>query len=259
MSRVALSLAAAVFLTPAAVSAQLSSQVSEVDDGVVRFTYEARPGVEICDQGVRIGDHQIRWRFEGSRERESNCRTGDVEVELRVRDGQVRDVELVTAIGERHSDGVDLGRISPVAASQYLLSLIYNGATDDAAEDAVFPAMLADAPDAWRGLLDIARDRDVPEGARKNTLFWLGQEAAEAATRGLADVALDEAEEQGIRDAAIFALSQRPDGESIPVLMELARDGEEAETRKTAMFWLAQSDDPRVIQFFEELLVRGLR
>ncbi len=71
----------------------------------------------------------------------------------------------------------------------------------------------------------------------------------------LADVARDEDEEQDIRDAAVFALSQRPSDEGVPVLMELARTANEAKTRTSAMFWLAQSEDGRVLAFFEEILV----
>ena len=36
-------------------------------------------------------------------------------------------------------------------------------------------------------------------------------------------------------------------------LMELARTAREAETRRAAMFWLAQSEDPRVLSIFEEI------
>jgi len=70
---------------------------------------------------------------------------------------------------------------------------------------------------------------------------------------------LAEDEDQEVRNAAIFALSQRPDDEGLPALMELARTGAHAETRKTAMFWLAQSGDERVVAFFEEILLRRNR
>ena len=40
----------------------------------------------------------------------------------------------------------------------------------------------------------------------------------------------------------------------MPILMELARTAREAETRRSSMFWLAQSEDDRVIGFFEEIL-----
>ena len=189
----------------------------------------------------------------------TNCRFGTAEVELEVRDGLVRDVDIVRDLDERTSGAIDLGDVSPEVAARYLLSLAYDGATADGAEEAVLPAMLADVDDIWRDLLHMARDRRLHEGVRKNTLFWLGQEAANAATQGLAEVALDEDEDQEIRNSAIFALSQRPPDEGIPVLMEVARSGEEVETRRTAMFWLAQSNDERVVDFFEEILLGRIR
>jgi hypothetical protein len=41
--------------------------------------------------------------------------------------------------------------------------------------------------------------------------------------------------------------------------MDLARTGDQADTRRTAMFWLAQSQDERVIEFFEEILLGRIR
>jgi len=69
-------------------------------------------------------------------------------------------------------------------------------------------------------------------------------------------VALDDEEEQEVRDAAVFALSRRPDDEAVPILMEIARTAPQAETRRSAMFWLAESKDDRVYAFFEEILTR---
>ncbi len=251
--------AAALMLVPAGASGQVASRVAEVDDGTVRFAYATKPGVEICDQGIRMGDRQMWWRTHDEYEGARNCRTGIAEVELEVRDGRISDVEVVRDLDDRDPSALDLGEVSPEEASSYLLSLPYGGATDDGAEEAIFPAMLADADDVWRELLDIAKDRTLHEAVRKNTLFWLGQAAAEAATDGLADVALDDEEDQEIRNSAIFALSQRPEDESIPALMDVARTGEQAETRRTAMFWLAQSEDMRVVSFFEEILLHPIR
>ena len=244
---------------PQAASAQLAERVREVEDGSVRFSYETKPGVEICDQGVQIGDHRMSWHVNDDDDRGRNCRFGVAEVELRMRDGQVRDVELVRELDDRRADAVELGEVDADEAARYLLSLAYDGATTDAAEDAILPAMLADATEAWRPLLDIAKDRSVDEDVRKGATFWLGQEAADAATEGLSGLALDEDEDQEIRDAAIFALSQRPADEAIPTLIEVARTGREADTRRTAMFWLAQSDDDRVVAFFEQILLGRIR
>ena len=57
-----------------------------------------------------------------------------------------------------------------------------------------------------------------------------------------------------MRNAAVFALSQRHDDEAVPILMDVARTAADSETRRTAMFWLAQADDDRVLSFFEEIL-----
>jgi len=257
--RYAALIATALVLAPAGASGQVATRVAEVDDGTVRFTYATKPGEAICDQGIRMGDRQMWWRTHDGYEGASRCRTGLAEVELDVRDGRVREIEVVRSLDDRDPSAHDLGEISPEEASAYLLSLPYGGATDDGAEAAIFPAMLADVDDAWRELLDIAKDRTLDDSVRKNTLFWLGQAAADAATDGLADVALDDEEDQEIRNSAIFALSQRPDDESIPVLMEVARTGDQAETRRTAMFWLAQSEDMRVVSFFEEILLHPIR
>jgi hypothetical protein len=252
-------LLATFLVAPSTAGAQMAERVRDVDDGAVRFSYETKPGVEICDQGIRIGDRHMSWRSYGRDDRARNCRFGVAEVELEVRGGVVRNVEVVRQLDDWRPDVIELGEVAAADAADFLLSLGRSGATADAAEEAIFPAMLADVDDAWRGLLDLAKDRSLGEGVRKTTLFWLGQEAADAATGGLAEVALDEAEDQEIRNTAIFALSQRPDDEAIPVLMEVARTGEHAETRRTAMFWLAQSPEERVVRFFEDILLRRLR
>jgi HEAT repeat protein len=172
-----------------------------------------------------------------------------------VANGIVARVEVLRA-GEAGSSGArDLGQVGAAEAADYLVRLARTGATERGARDALFPAVLADVPDLWRDLLSLARDRELPNAVRTNALFWLGQEAADAATEGLAEVARAEDDEQDVRDAAVFALSQRPADEGVPVLMELARTAEQAKTRRTAFFWLAQSKDPRVVPFFEEILL----
>ena len=53
----------------------------------------------------------------------------------------------------------------------------------------------------------------------------------------------------------MFALSQRPPEEGVPALIRIARTNQHPELRKTALFWLGQSEDPRAISLFEELLM----
>jgi hypothetical protein len=254
-------LATAVALaTPQAVVAQIADRVAAAEDGVVRFGYETREGVEICDQGIRVGERRLWWRSRHGERGASSCREGLAQVELTVRDGRVRDVELVGDPSEADAGALDLGTVPAAEAARFLLSLAHDGgASRDAAEDAVFPAVIADVPEVWRDLLAIARDRAVHGDVRESALFWLGQEAADAATAGLSGVALDQDEDQDVREAAIFALSQRPVDEAVPALIEVALTGDELGTRRTAMFWLAQSEDPRVVDFFEQVLLGRIR
>jgi hypothetical protein len=257
----AIGLAGSIAASP--VAGQLAERVRSADDGTVRFEYPAHPDVEVCENGVRWGDDNMRWHWDGDRE-DSECVQGRAEVAMSVRNGRVRDVRVVRPDADLPSrfdrPVLDLGSVGAEDASDFLLGLVFEGATTDAAEEAILPAMLADGRDRWPELLEIARNDGIHQGVRKSALFWVGQAAADAVTDELADVATDGGEDQEIRNAAIFALSQRDESESVPALMEIARTGAESETRKTAMFWLAQSDDPRVVPFFEDVLLgRDLR
>lgn len=231
----------------------LAARITGGGDGVVRMSFAAREGVEVCDQGIRLFGDRMRWQ--GRRWDEGSCSRGPVEVEVRVGDGRVSGVQTLDGRDRRTAGARDLGVVAAGDAAAFLLDAARRGGPGRGVEDAILPVMLADVAEAWRGILDVARDHSVAGGVRKCALFWLGQEAAAAATEGLAEVASDEDEEQEVREAAVFALSRRPSSEGVPILMELARTAREPGTRKAAFFWLAQSDDERVIAFFQEVLV----
>lgn len=233
---------------------ELARRVADVGDGTVRLAFPARPGVEICDQGVRWGPHRVWWHNRDGFDGPTGCRDGPVEVELRVRAGNVRDVDVIRDREEATRGAVDLGAVPAESAVEYFLELARTGVSRGS-EDVLFPVVLADVPDVWVDLLAMARDEGVRKKVRRSALFWVGQEAARAVTEGLAEVARDEDEERDVREAAVFALSQRPPEEGVPILMDLARTAEDPGTRRSALFWLAQSDDDRVPAFFEEILL----
>jgi hypothetical protein len=54
----------------------------------------------------------------------------------------------------------------------------------------------------------------------------------------------------------VFALSQLPRDEGVPKLIDVARTNRNPQVRKQAMFWLGQSNDPRALSFFAEVLAR---
>jgi HEAT repeat protein len=57
-----------------------------------------------------------------------------------------------------------------------------------------------------------------------------------------------------VKRRAISALQYLPDGEGIPLLIQLAKTSHDAEVRKQAMSSLGQSRDERAIAFFEDVL-----
>ncbi len=253
---------AAAWLAPASTaSAQsIADRLDEVRDGKVRLSFAARAGV--CGDGhgwistrgglqISAGRKSRRW----SDDWESDCEPGPVRVVLRVRDGVVTEID--TYVGGRwlpsREGTTDLGVVSAVGAASYLLALARRSEAS-VGKEAILPAILADSATVWPDLLQIARDDSLPRGTRKSAVFWLGQAAGAAATDGLTEVVEEESGDLEVRKTAVFALSQRPADEGVPALIEIARDNPNAALRKQAFFWLAQSEDPRALALFEEVL-----
>jgi len=239
-----------------AVGQDLWSDVHEFADGVVRFEYEARAG--LCARGER-GDEGVIRLASGGRRGEAGpaCEEGPVRIELRMLDGEVVDLDLRIG-GEwpvRSRPPVDLGTVAPDRAAAFLFRLAESSATR-AGERAVFPATIARGVVAWPRLLEIARGRALP-AVRRQAVFWLGQEASDRATEGLASIIADEREME-VREHAIFALAQRDGAGAVDALIRVARDNPEPALRRQAIFWLGQrGDDPRVLDFLEEILRGG--
>jgi hypothetical protein len=249
---------AGLLLAPLAHGQSIADRVDDVRDGRVRMSFAARPGV--CGDGhgsisMRGGRGHTVWR-EHSDDWESDCEYGPVRVVLRVHDREVSSVD--TYVGGRWrrpgSSTVDLGTVSAPQAVSYLLSLARRSERD-AGREAILPAILADSATVWPDLLEIAKDRSVPRDTRKGAVFWLGQAAGEAATEGLDELVEDDSVDREIKGAVIFALSQRPPDEGVPALIRVVRTNPDPDLVKKALFWLGQTDDPRVIDLFEELLV----
>lgn len=235
---------------------ELARRVSAVGEGSAVLSFATRPGVEICDDGIRMDDDRINWSSRGDRWGPGVCEAGPARVELKIRDGGVRDVEVLRRMERAASGAVDLGEVPAGAAVSFFLDLARTGGSSGKdLDEALFPVILADVDAVWQDLMELARDRSVGGDTRSSALFWVSQEAAAVVTEGLAEVALDEEEDQEVREAAVFALSQRPDVEGVPILMDVARTAQHPETREAAMFWLAQSQDDRVLDFFEEILL----
>lgn len=254
-----------LLLTSSATAQTLERRIANAPDGVVRFSYAARPGVYgngrnmiswDCRDGRNCRNNQVDNYHDGDRDDWGNpCDSGPVRIALTKRGGSI--TELRTYVGGqwRSTNATDLGTVSTRDAASYLLSLA-RADNSPAAKKAIFPAMLADSVTLWPDLLKIAKDANVSRKVRSGAVFWLGQAAGDAATRGLSDLVDDRAADREVRESAVFALSQRPRDEGVPALIRIAKQNPDPELRRKAIFWLGQSDDPRALNLFEELLTR---
>jgi hypothetical protein len=235
------------WLAPAAAMAQsLSQRIAAVGTGTVHLSFAVRPGV--CGDGM----HKIRV-VDSNEEWDGDCDQQTARVSLKVQDRSVTEVH--TYIGGHWrpgSSGHDLGTVRPQDAAAYLLSLAEHGG--DVSGDVILPAGLADSVTIWPALLRLARMRSLPQYTRRTAIFWLGQAAGAAAAPALDSIASDSSGDREVRKEAVFALSQRSSNEGVPALLRIARNNPDPQLRKSALFWLSQSDDPRALDLFEEIL-----
>lgn len=246
-------------LAPALGAQSIAERVAKAPDGAVRMTFATRPGV--CGNGdnnirIRGGTHisNDRWSSDDV-ERDIDCEEGPARVVMSVRSGRVSSVRsYVGGSWRQRADVTDLGVVSARAAADYLIQLAAT-AESRPARDAIFPATIADSSDVSPVLLRIARDDHRPREARRQAVFWLSQAAGDSATKGLSEIAESDDVDRDVREHAVFALSQRPRDEGVPALIRIARSNRDPEVRRKAIFWLGQSEDPRALALFEELIL----
>jgi len=117
-----------------------------------------------------------------------------------------------------------------------------------------FALSVSHEPEALPEMIRMAKD-DESTHVRGQALFWLAHKAGERAISTIQG-AIENDPDTEVKKKAVFALSQLPKDEGVPKLIEVAKNNHNREVRKQAMFWLGQSNDPRALAFFEEILSR---
>ena len=127
-----------------ALSQDLVRTISGIDRGTVRASYATRPGTCGHDDNVQFGSNRtvINGRWNNRR-----CVEGPAFLQLEIRSGRVADAEV--RVGneswpEAGATVTDLGRLAAAATASALLGLAEN-ARNDAGEDLVFAAVIADS------------------------------------------------------------------------------------------------------------------
>jgi len=261
--------AATLVLLGAPLQAQsVADRAARIENGVLRMSFPSRPGV--CGNGstwVSFGEGRSRTHFgdfnvtrSKQNEWEEECESGPVRVALTIEDREPLSVRVYVGGNWRPGgDAVtDLGMVPAREAVEYLMAIAERSrggkTSSKASSNAIFGAVLADSVTLWPRLMRLARDEDKPREPRRQAVFWLSQAAGDAATAGLDTLVGDARLDREVREHAVFALSQRPRDEGVPALLRIARTNKDPELRRKAIFWLGQSEDPRALALFEELL-----
>ena len=229
----------------------LAERIHQTKNGEVWVGFATRP--DVCGDGagmIQSGEHNMRT--EGNSYGRS-CLHGPARVSVKLADGRITKVRTIVGPDwpTAKSGVTDLGIVPPQDAARALIVLAGENAR---AADAIFPATIAEGVEIWPDLLTLARRKDAPEESRKQSIFWLGQEAGDKATGGLSELADADDDAAEVRESAVFALSQLSEGGGVPALIKLAKSSKHPDVRRKALFWLGQTNDPRAIDVFEEIL-----
>jgi len=274
-----LAVASAASLTAASrLPAQdLASRVARAPDGVVRVQFASRPGT--CGDGRdAIGFRKAFFaeNFQSFGSWDSpGCSPGPLRVALTVAGGQV--TRIRTSVGKTWAQTgervTDLGQVSPVDAATYFFALIPRieraGLRDKSRN--LLPAVLADAGDVVPQLTSLARDNARVDDTRRQAIMWLGllgdarvvPTLVSFARGGETGSVSDQPDEdpsargmKGLASTAMVALTYVADGAGIPALIDIARNGSTG-LRKSAVFWLGQSGDPRAFATLHSIIENG--
>jgi HEAT repeat protein len=173
----------------------------------------------------------------------------------RVSNKQVERIKIASADCPIDAGGLTLHWLSGVTSSEsldFLMTFTSADATRRLANSAIVAIALHGDPASLDRLMTLARGGKDGH-VRADALFWVAQRAGDKAVGAITD-AIDRDPDTEVKKRAVFALSQLPRDEGVPKLIDVARNNRNREVRRQAMFWLGQSNDPRALKFFEEIL-----
>jgi hypothetical protein len=147
-----------------------------------------------------------------------------------------------------------LGAARGKAGLPLLQKMAKSDPSSEVRSQVAFALYVSHQPEAVTEMIRMAKD-DESSHVRGQALFWLAQKAGQKAMAAISG-AIENDPDTDVKKKAVFALSQMPKDEGVPKLIEVAKTNHNREVRKQAMFWLGQSNDPRALAFFEQVLAQ---
>jgi len=242
--RITTIIAAGLVVATPGLAQDLAQRVADAPNGTVRVSFPTRP--DVCGDG-----RNITWtredgststssigRFNGRRR---ECRYGPALLQLTKSRDRVTESELRVGGDWPSASGrvTDLGSTSGPEAATALVRLAQT-ADDDAGDNLVFAAVIAEDAELREPLHALALDGKAREKARKAAVFWLGQTEADAGDL-LEGLVKDGGVPLEVRKSAVFALSQQDPDVAVPALTRIIRSEAPSDLRGDAVFWLGQA------------------
>jgi hypothetical protein len=135
--------------------------------------------------------------------------------------------------------------------ARYLQTLYGRVNSDQLKEKIIFSLSQMGGEENNRWIMGIALNENESIEMRKQALFWAGQTGGSIADL----VALyGRVNNREIKEQLIFVYSQRKEKAAVDKLLDIAKNDTDREMRKKALFWLSQSDDPRVADLLQEII-----
>ena len=146
--------------------------------------------------------------------------------------------------------GIERGKRGLTVLRQYAK----NDPSDRLREKITFAFSQSKEPEAIQDLISMARN-DPSSRVRGQAIFWMsqigGRKEAEQIT-----AAIENDPETDVKKRAVFALAQMKNGEGVPLLINVARTNKNPVVRKEAIRWLGMTNDPRALDFLEQILTK---
>jgi HEAT repeat protein len=125
---------------------------------------------------------------------------------------------------------------------------------DHLREKTAFALTLNKEPEAIQDLISMARN-DSSAHVRSRALFWMGQIGGRKEAEQITEAIANDPETE-VKRRAVFALAQMKNGEGVPLLINLAKTNKNPVVRREAIRWLGMSNDPRALEYLEQILTR---
>lgn len=176
---------------------------------------------------------------------------------VRVQTNEIQRVRTLSADCQVDAGGLQIFWLGDVNAAQsvdFLKTLVnpaLNAAMRDHSESALSAIALHRDAAASGAIVDLAKNGSPR--LRQRALVWIARRA-ESQALGIISQAIDSDPDVDVKRQAVSALGQLPKNDGIPLLIKLARAHTNPVVRKQAMQRLGQSNDPRALSFFEEVL-----